>query len=69
VPEYSNEEALVHSDERSHWDDLPPSRRQKLMLLAAGVAVIATAGAVAAGVAGLLARAGRARRPQVTMTG
>jgi hypothetical protein len=69
VPGYSNEEALVHSDGRSHWDDLPPSRRQKLMLLAAAVAVVATAGAVAAGVAGLLARAGRARRQGATTTG
>jgi nucleoside-diphosphate-sugar epimerase len=69
APEYSNEEALVQSDERLHWGDLPPSRRQNLTLLVASFAAIATAGAAAAGAAGLLARARRARRARVTTTG
>jgi nucleoside-diphosphate-sugar epimerase len=32
-PEYSSEEALVATDERAHWDDLPPGRRQNYNLL------------------------------------
>jgi hypothetical protein len=69
APEYSNEEALVQSDERLHWEDLPPSRRQKLTLLATSLVVIATAGAAAAGAAGVLARARRARAQRVRATG
>jgi UDP-glucose 4-epimerase len=45
-PEYTSEEALVVSDERAHWDDMPTSRRVAAAL--AGVAVVA-AGAVGAG--------------------
>lgn len=41
-PEYSSEEALVVSDEKSHWDDLPTNRRA---LAAAAGAVIMAAGA------------------------
>jgi nucleoside-diphosphate-sugar epimerase len=69
VPEYTNEEALVNSDERSHWGDLPPGRRQRLTLLAASGAVIATAGTIAAGVVALAARARRVRRQRLTATG
>ena len=69
APEYSNEEALVHSDDRLHWGDLSPSRRQKLTLLAASFVVIATAGAAAAAAAGLLARVRRGRPPRVRATG
>lgn len=49
VPEYSSEEALVATDERLHWDDLPPGRRQNLnlLLIAGGVSLLA-GGAVAA---------------------
>lgn len=43
---YSSEEALVATDERTHWDDLPPGKRQNYTLLA-GVAVSV---ALAAGV-------------------
>jgi hypothetical protein len=67
--EYSNEEALVKSDERSHWGDLPPSRRQEIALVAAGAALIATAGTVVAGVAAVAGKARRAHRQRVTTTG
>ncbi|HSS11237.1 MAG TPA: NAD-dependent epimerase/dehydratase family protein, partial [Acidimicrobiales bacterium] len=46
--DYSNEEALVKSDDRLHWGDLPPSRRQEVALLAAAGAVIAAGGTLAA---------------------
>jgi nucleoside-diphosphate-sugar epimerase len=69
VPRYTNEEALVNSGERSHWGDLPPSRRQRLTLLAASGAVIATGGTVVAGAAALAARARRVRRQRVKRTG
>jgi len=50
APERTNEEALVASDDRSHWSDLPPSRRQEVALLAAGVGLAAlVAGATALG--------------------
>jgi nucleoside-diphosphate-sugar epimerase len=59
VPQRSNEEALVSSDNRSHWSDLPPSRRQEMALAAAGVALAGVAGgALALGVA-LVRRARR----------
>lgn len=56
VPEYTSEEALVATDERVHWDDLPPGRRQNLnlLLIAGGVALAATG--VVAGVAALRRR-------------
>jgi nucleoside-diphosphate-sugar epimerase len=60
--EYSNEEALVKSDERSHWGDLPPSRRQEVALLAAAGAIVAAAGTVVAGVIAIATLARRARR-------
>lgn len=41
-PEYTSEQALVVSDERDHWDDLPQGRRVGLTLAAAGFAVAAT---------------------------
>jgi hypothetical protein len=59
VPERSNEEALVSSDNRSHWSDLPPSRRQEMALVAAGAGVVAVIGGA---VAGALAVVSRARR-------
>ena len=31
--DYSSEEALVATDERVHWDDLPPGQRQNLNLI------------------------------------
>jgi nucleoside-diphosphate-sugar epimerase len=50
-PEYSSEEALVATDDRVHWDDLPPGRRQNYNLL---IALIALAG-VGAGAGALIA--------------
>jgi nucleoside-diphosphate-sugar epimerase len=54
---YSSEEALVATDARPHWDDLPPGKRQNYNLI---IAVIAVAGVVAG--AGALVAALRARR-------
>ena len=50
VPEYSSEEALVATDERIHWDDLPPGRRQNanLALVIGGAALVASGVGVAA---------------------
>ena len=60
VPGYSSEEALVATDERVHWDDLPPGRRQNYNLLIA-VGVLAAAG-TGVGVAVELIRRRRRRR-------
>jgi nucleoside-diphosphate-sugar epimerase len=59
TPYYSSAEALVATDDRVHWDDLPPGRRQNYNLM---ITVIAAAGVLAAvgAVAGALRR--RARR-------
>lgn len=49
VPQYSSEEALVATDARVHWDDLPPGRRQNynlIIILIAAVGVVAGVGAV-----------------------
>ena len=43
-PQYSSEEALVATDARPHWDDLPPGKRQNYNLI---IALIAAAGVVA----------------------
>ena len=51
TPHYSSEEAIVATDMRVHWDDLPPGRRQNYNLL------LAIAGAVA-----LVGGRGRRRR-------
>ena len=40
-PEYSSEQALVVSDERGHWDELPQNRRVSVTLAAAATAVLA----------------------------
>ncbi|MDQ6782981.1 MAG: NAD-dependent epimerase/dehydratase family protein [Actinomycetota bacterium] len=58
IPQYSSEEALVATDERAHWDDLPPGRRQNLTVLAAAGGVLAVAGS-AAGI--LIGRSRRAK--------
>lgn len=59
VPTHSSEEALVATDERLHWDDLPPGRRQNYNL----VAVIAGAVTLTAGAAvGVTAWRRRKRR-------
>jgi nucleoside-diphosphate-sugar epimerase len=43
-PQFSSEEALVATDARPHWDDLPPGKRQNYNLV---IALIATAGVIA----------------------
>ncbi|MGC8626519.1 MAG: NAD-dependent epimerase/dehydratase family protein [Acidimicrobiales bacterium] len=44
-PQYTSEEALVVSDERSHWDELPPGWRRSLTVAGAATAVaVASAG-------------------------
>jgi UDP-glucose 4-epimerase len=52
APRFTSEEALVATDVRPHWDDLPPGRRQNYTLLAV---VAATGAAVALMVVGALA--------------
>jgi nucleoside-diphosphate-sugar epimerase len=54
VPEYSSEEALVATDERLHWDDLPPGRRQNLNLLLVVVGAILAAAGLAGGAAAVI---------------
>jgi nucleoside-diphosphate-sugar epimerase len=56
APNYSSEEALVATDVRTHWDDLPPGRRQNYNLLIAGAGTLAVVGAIGAGVAALRQR-------------
>lgn len=53
-PGYSSEEALVATDDRLHWDDLPPGRRQNLNLVLVIVAATAGLGATALGVAAIV---------------
>jgi hypothetical protein len=49
VAEYSSEEALVATDVRSHWDDLPPGKRQEFtFLVGVGGLVLALAAATGA---------------------
>ncbi len=43
-PQYSSEEALVVSDERLHWDELPPGWRRSVSLAGALSAVVAGVG-------------------------
>jgi nucleoside-diphosphate-sugar epimerase len=66
APGHTNEEALVSTDDRSHWSDLSPGRRQEFALLAAGVgAVAAGAGVIGAGTA-LVGRLRRRRNGRPT---
>jgi nucleoside-diphosphate-sugar epimerase len=58
MPANTTEEALVATDDRVHWDDLPPGRRQNLNLI---LIVIASVAAVAGGV-GVVAAMRRRRR-------
>ncbi|MDQ2754566.1 MAG: NAD-dependent epimerase/dehydratase family protein [Actinomycetota bacterium] len=46
TPQYSSEEALVATDARPHWDDLPPGTRQNFTLLITISGVVAAAGAI-----------------------
>lgn len=61
APQYTSEEALVATDQRVHWDDLPPGRRQNFNLLVATGGAALLAGSAAAGVAAWLRR--RRRSP------
>ena len=61
TPQCTSEESLVTTDERAHWDDLPPGRRQNLTVLVALGAVVAAAGSAVAILAGRARRARQAR--------
>ena len=61
VAEYSSEEALVATDNRSHWDDLPPGKRQEFTLLV-GVGGLVLAVAAASGAVLGVRRRGVRRR-------
>ncbi|HWE54902.1 MAG TPA: NAD-dependent epimerase/dehydratase family protein [Acidimicrobiales bacterium] len=56
APEYSSEEALVAADERIHWDDLPPGRRQNLNLVLIISGLVVAGAGTALGVTALLRR-------------
>jgi len=45
-PEYSSEEALVVSDEKAHWDDVPASRRLAVAVVGATVLAAGAGGAL-----------------------
>jgi nucleoside-diphosphate-sugar epimerase len=62
VPERSNEEALVSNDDRSHWSDLSPSRRQEVALVAAAGGLLAMIGGAVAGAVSIVAKARRRHR-------
>jgi hypothetical protein len=53
---HTNEEALVTADDRVHWGDLSPGRRQRIILAVSMGAVLAAAGATIAGVGALAVR-------------
>jgi nucleoside-diphosphate-sugar epimerase len=57
--EYSSEEALVATDDRVHWDDLPPGRRQNYNLVITLAAVAGIIGGAGGLIAALRARARR----------
>jgi nucleoside-diphosphate-sugar epimerase len=61
TPQYTSEEALVTADERTHWSELPPSRRQGVILAAAAGGIVAV-GASAVGAGAALAARARRRR-------
>jgi len=51
IPRYSSEEAIVATDMRVHWDDLPPGRRQNYNLLLVVVGAVVLTGGLSALVA------------------
>jgi UDP-glucose 4-epimerase len=62
-PQYSSEEALVATDARPHWDDLPPGRRQNYNLIVVLIGVLGAAAGVTAGMAAWKARRRRSQLP------
>lgn len=56
TPRFTSEEALVATDERPHWDDLPPGRRQNYTLLATLAALVGLAAATVVTVVALRRR-------------
>ena len=60
-PGRTNEEALVSSDSRSHWSDVPPSRRQEVALIVAGAGVVSIVGGAVGAALAVLSRARRRR--------
>jgi UDP-glucose 4-epimerase len=62
TPHYSSEEALVATDLRVHWDDLPPGRRQNYNLLLVIGATLGLGGAVVGALVAWRARRRRAGR-------
>ena len=58
-PRFSSEEALVATDRRLHWDDLPPGTRQNYNLIVAAAALAL----VSAGVLEVVRRLRRRRHP------
>ena len=60
TPHYSSEEAIVATDARVHWDDLPPGRRQNYNLLIALIAVVGVGAGIGAAVAAIRRRGRRA---------
>lgn len=62
APAHTNEEALVATDERSHWSDMPPSRRQEVALAVAGVGVVAAGAGLVSLACAVAARLRRRQR-------
>jgi nucleoside-diphosphate-sugar epimerase len=56
VAEYTSEEALVATDDRVHWDDLPPGRRQNYNLIITLAAIAGIIGAAGGALAAVRAR-------------
>jgi UDP-glucose 4-epimerase len=64
APGHTNEESLVSTDDRSHWSDLSPGRRQEVALVAAGAGAVAAGVGAAAATTALVGRLRRRRKGQ-----
>jgi nucleoside-diphosphate-sugar epimerase len=64
APGHTNEESLVSTDDRSHWSDLSPGRRQEVALMAAGAGVVAAGVGATAAATALVGRLRRRRKGQ-----
>jgi nucleoside-diphosphate-sugar epimerase len=62
-PQYTSEEALVATDTRLHWDDLPPGRRQNYNLVIGLIAVVGILAGIGAAVTALRRRSRRRQSP------